>query len=86
MRPPTETHKNPFGTSSGNFFTTVIGATPAPPKHRTEAIIFNMWNRDELGSEYQRAPEGILGRCREGPPYGRRNNVKTSLHKETPAN
>ena len=63
MRPPTETHnENPFGTSSGNFFTTVIGANPAPPKHRTEAIIFNMWNRDELGSEYQRAPEGILGR------------------------
>ena len=84
MRPPTETHKNPFGTSSGNFFTTVIGATPAPPKHRTEAIIFNMWNRDELGSEYQRAPEGIQGRV---PTAGaRRNNVKTFLHKETQAN
>ena len=56
---PTEHRLKPFwDLVYSNIVTTVIGATPAPPKRRTEAVIFNMWNRDELGSEYQRAPEG----------------------------
>ena len=39
----------PFGDLVFNFIDTVIG--DPLPKRRTEAIIFNMWTRDDLGSE-----------------------------------
>ena len=39
----------PFWDLVFNFIATVIG--DPPPKRRTEAIIFNMWTRDDLGSE-----------------------------------
>ena len=39
----------PFWDLVFNFITTVIG--DPPPRSRTEAIIFNMWTRDHLGSE-----------------------------------
>ena len=43
-------HKlKPFWDLVFNFITTVIG-DPTPP-NRANAIIFNMWTRDHLGSE-----------------------------------
>ena len=39
----------PFWDLVFNFIATVIG--DPPPRSRPDAIIFNMWNRDDLGSE-----------------------------------
>ena len=39
----------PFWDLVFNFITAVIG--DPPPKNRSHAIIFNMWNQDDLGSE-----------------------------------